>query len=88
MCADIQKLEKTSDPQVLASQFMQEKDMFWQMASKVLNKPKPKVEPPPQAPAADAAPKDDTKEAASDNKASEGGEQAPPTAATGEMDVD
>merc|ERR1711983_10095 len=31
MCADIQKLEKTSDPPVLAAQFMQEKDQFWQM---------------------------------------------------------
>merc|ERR1712038_1232944 len=33
MCADIQKLEKTADPPVLAAQFMQEKDQFWQMAS-------------------------------------------------------
>ena len=88
MCADIQKLEKTSDPPVLASQFMQEKDMFWQMASKVLNKPKPKVEPPPPAAPAADAPKDDSKEAPSDNKASESGEQAPPAATTGEMDVD
>merc|ERR1711893_554896 len=51
MCADIQKLQKTSDPPVLAAQFMQEKDQFWQMGSKILNKPKPKVEPPPPAPA-------------------------------------
>ena len=86
MCADIQKLEKTSDPPVLASQFMQEKDMFWQMASKVLNKPKPKVEPPPPAQQAADAPKDDSKEAASDNKASENVE--PQAASTGEMDVD
>merc|ERR1711884_252728 len=46
MCADIQKLQKTSDPPVLAAQFMQEKDQFWQMGSKILYKPKPKVEPP------------------------------------------
>merc|ERR1712223_1927051 len=41
MCADIQKLEKTSEPPVLAAQFTQEKDQFWQMGSKILNKPKP-----------------------------------------------
>merc|ERR1719411_1879622 len=51
MCAEIQKLQKTSDPPVLASQFLQEKDSFWQMASNILNKPKPKLEPPPPAPA-------------------------------------
>merc|ERR1719411_2433945 len=70
MCADIQKLDKTSDPTVLAAQFMQEKDQFWQMASKILNKPKPKVEPPPPPPA-DSASKEETKEASSDNKTSE-----------------
>merc|ERR1719219_2352393 len=44
MCAEIQKLEKTSEPPVLAAQFTQEKDQFWQMGSKILNKPKPKVQ--------------------------------------------
>jgi len=91
MCAEIQKLQKTSEPPVLASQFLQEKDMFWQMASKVLNKPKPKVEPPPPAPA--EANKDQAKEATSDNTAaSENGDTTtePPKAApaAGEMDVD
>merc|ERR1712002_1116031 len=50
-CAEIQKLQKTSDPPVLASQFIQEKESFWHMASNILNKPKPKVEPPPPPPA-------------------------------------
>ena len=85
MCADIQKLEKTSDPPVLAAQFMQEKDQFWQMASKILNKPKPKVEPPPPPPA-ESAPKEEAKEASSDNKTSENGDSKP--AEPGEMDVD
>merc|ERR1712002_1007176 len=49
MHAEVSKLAKTSDPPVSASQFLQEKDQFWQMASKILNKPKPKVEPPPAA---------------------------------------
>merc|ERR1719412_1873876 len=88
MCADIQKLEKTADPPVLAAQFMQEKDQFWQMASKILNKPKPKVEPPPPPPPADnaSAPKEENKEASSDNKTSENGDSKP--AEPGEMDVD
>jgi len=49
MCADVAKLDKTADPPVLASQFYQEKESFWHMASNILNKPKPKVEPPPPA---------------------------------------
>merc|ERR1712039_209864 len=51
MCADVSKMDKTSDPPVLASQFYQEKESFWHMASNILNKPKPKVEPPPPPPA-------------------------------------
>merc|ERR1712038_297656 len=86
MCADIQKLEKTADPPVLAAQFMQEKDQFWQMASKILNKPNPKVEPPPPPPQAESAPKEENKEASSDNKSSENGDSKP--AEPGEMDVD
>jgi hypothetical protein len=43
MCADVSKLDKTSDPPVLASQFYQEKESFWHMASNILNKQKPKV---------------------------------------------
>merc|ERR1719192_41791 len=83
MCADIQKLEKTADPPVLAAQFMQEKDQFWQMGSKILNKPKPKVEPPPPPPA-ESGPKEENKEAGSDNKTSENGDSKP--AEPGEMD--
>jgi len=88
MCADIQKLQKTSDPPVLASQFMQEKDQFWQMGSKILNKPKPKVEPPlPEGvtPAGGGEAKTEKKDESSDkDQASESkpAEKAP------EMDVD
>ena len=86
-------MQKTSDPPVLASQFMQEKDQFWQMASKILNKPKPKVEPPPPAPADNAAAAKDTekKDAAASDKPSENGDTAAPkdpAPAPGEMDVD
>merc|ERR1719318_2055465 len=31
MCADVSKMDKTSDPPVLASQFYQEKESFWHM---------------------------------------------------------
>jgi len=90
MCADIQKLQKTSDPPVLAAQFMSEKDQFWQMASKILNKPKPKVEPPPPAPAKDEAKeesKDSAAPAASDNQPTSEN-TANPASTPGEMDVD
>merc|ERR1711941_153918 len=87
MCADIQKLQKTSDPPVLAAQFMQEKDQFWQMGSKILNKPKPKVEPPPPAPApSDGAAKTETEESCDKDQASEGNPQSAEKAP--EMDVD
>merc|ERR1719510_1028006 len=42
--AEVEKVKKS----------IQEKDQFWQMASKILNKPKPKVEPPPPPPAESA----------------------------------
>jgi len=64
MCADIAKMDKTSDPPVLAAQFVQEKESFWHMASNILNKAKPKVEPPPPPPA--DAPKEDVMDTASD----------------------
>merc|ERR1712106_725759 len=67
MCAEIQKLQKTSDPPVLASQFFQEKGSFWHMASNILNKPKPKVEPPPPAPADTPATKEESMDTPSDN---------------------
>merc|ERR1711872_801716 len=64
MCADVSKMDKTSDPPVLAAQFVQEKESFWHMASNILNKAKPKVEPPPPPPA--DAPKEDVMDTASD----------------------
>merc|ERR1712012_263707 len=88
MCAEIQKLEKTSEPPVLAALFTQEKDQFWQMGSKILNKPKPKVEPPPPAPAETGAKEETVEPAAnSDSKTSDSGEKSKP-AEPGEMDVD
>jgi len=50
MTGEVNKFTKTTDPSVLASQFKQEKELFWSMAASILNKPVPKVEPPPQKP--------------------------------------
>merc|ERR1719430_296195 len=98
MCAEIQKLQKTSDPPVLASQFLQEKESFWHMASNILNKPKPKVEPPPPAPADSTASKEETMDTPSDNtseananinaEATNGQAKVNGNEVPGEMDVD
>jgi len=100
MCADVAKLDKTSDPPVLAAQFYQEKESFWHMASNILNKAKPKVEPPP-SPA--EPPKEEGMDTASDKPGdASSGEPTNETvvndtsngvpeggkAAVGEMDVD
>jgi len=94
MCGDLQKLAKTSDPPVLASQFTMEKDTFWHMASNILNKPKPKVEPPPQSPpkageGEAAAPGGDASgNTATDKDSSAPNNEQQPTSVNGEMDVD
>merc|ERR1711881_391698 len=71
MCADVSKLDKTSDPPVLASQFYQEKESFWHMASNILNKPKPKVETPPPPPTEPAKEEGMETEKGSESKTSE-----------------
>lgn len=67
---------------------LQEKDQFWQMGSKILNKPKPKVEPPPPegaAPTSEGAAKTEKKDEGSDkDQASE----SKPAEKVPEMDVD
>lgn len=90
MCADVQKMEKHSDPPVLAVQFIQEKESFWHMASNILNKPKPKVEPPPPPPA-EAPTKEESMDTASETAAGEAtaASDAPKEATKApEMDVD
>merc|ERR1712088_965492 len=84
MCADVSKMDKTSDPPVLASQFCQEKESFWHMASNILNKPKPKVEPPPPPPTEPAKEEGMETEKGSESKASE----ETPQQKQAEMDVD
>jgi len=86
MCAELQKLSKTGDPPVLASQFVQEKESFWHMASNILNKPKPKVEPPPpQSP-----PKENKESSKPENTSSDANDSKSDSSkpVNGEMDVD
>merc|ERR1712029_271774 len=85
MCADVSKMDKTSDPPVLASQFYQEKESFWHMASNILNKPKPKVEPPPPPPAEAAKEEGMETEKGNESKTSE---ETPQQQKQAEMDVD
>lgn len=93
VAAEIAKLAKTADPPVLASQFSQEKEAFWNMASKILNKAKPKVTPPPpKEEAASTSPS--SKEPAGDKTEAADQPASPPTVNGGggaqpnEMDVD
>lgn len=93
MASELSKLTKPQDPPVLASQFTQEKDAFWSMASAILNKPKPKVEPPPMPPkdeAADAAEKnaDPAAAAGGQQQPTPNGEAAPPEKEMNPMDVE
>lgn len=55
---ELNGLPKTADPSTLASQFSQEKESFWHTVTPILNKAKPKVEPPKQ----EAAPAEAGKE--------------------------
>jgi len=80
MAGELGKLTKTMDPPVLASQFYQEKDAFWSMASNILNKPKPKVEPPPQ--------KSDAPKAEDDKTETDKKVEDKPAPTSDEMDVD
>jgi len=75
MTAEVNKLKKTSDPTVLASQFHQEKELFWSMAAGILHKPQPKVEPPPPPKSDDANASANKADANTDQQAkADGGE--------------
>ena len=47
-CAIASKLEKTVNPTILSVQFLNEKKALEQGVNPILNRPKPKVEPPPK----------------------------------------
>lgn len=74
---ELNGLPKTADPSTLASQFVQEKESFWHTVTPILNKPKPKVEPPKQEAAPAEAAKDGAEKAEDTgdaNKKTEGSE--------------
>jgi len=92
MASELTKLTKYQDPPVLASQFTQEKDAFWSMASSILNKSKPKVEPPPM-PAKEEAPPATEKPAegaapAPGDEPKPAGDPTPPEKEMNQMDVE
>lgn len=98
VAGEIAKLGKTADPPVLAAQFSQEKESFWNMASNILNKAKPKVTPPPpKEEAATTANSNSSKEDKMEGSEAEQQQQqpnsptvngGPNTAVPNEMDVD
>merc|ERR1711992_413229 len=51
----LERLPKTSNPSTLNCQFISEKDAFEQVCRPILNKAKPKAEPPKQKEATDKA---------------------------------
>lgn len=88
MASDISKLSKSQDPPVLASQFIQEKDAFWTMASGILNKAKSKVEPPQMPAKEEAAPADKAADGQPQQEATPNGEPTPPAKEMNQMDVE
>lgn len=68
--------------------FFQEKDAFWSMASGILNKAKPKVEPPPMPAKEEAAPADKAADGQPQQDATPNGEPAPPGKEMDQMDVE
>jgi len=100
--SELSNLPKHADPTTLASQFIQEKESFWHTASPILNKSKPKVEPPPKEAKDAAAPKegdavpdtgdkvedDPMKKASSENNVEEGKVTVNGEKMSDNMDVD
>ena len=66
--SSLEKLPKHSNPSTLNCQFISEKDSFEQVCRPILNKPKPKAEPPKQEePKKEATTGDNSKAGAEDN---------------------
>merc|ERR1711963_946526 len=59
-CATLERTDKVTNPTVLVCQFYQEQTAFEKMSKPILNKPKPKIEPPKED-------KEENKEASPEN---------------------
>ena len=77
--SSLEKLPKHSNPSTLNCQFISEKASFEQVCRPILNKPKPKAEPPKQEEPKKEAAADNSKAGAEDNvkKGATGDEAAP-----------
>ena len=67
----LEKCPKTVNPSILNCQFVSEKDAFENICRPILNKPKPKVEPPKEEPKKAAAEKTETADKEADVKNAE-----------------
>jgi len=74
-CATLERTDKVTNPTVLVCQFYQEQTAFEKMSKPILNKPKPKIEPP----------KEEKKDAKEGKQKDEKNGAAPET--NGDMDV-
>merc|ERR1712018_615088 len=67
-CATLERTDKVTNPTVLVCQFYQEQTAFEKMSKPILNKPKPKIEPPKEEKKESKdKPKDEKKEATPEN---------------------
>jgi molecular chaperone DnaK (HSP70) len=81
-CSTLDRTEKTTNPPILVCQFYQEQSAFEKICKPILNKPKPKIEPPPQ-------PKEDKKESKENGNNQKDEKNEPATAENnGKMDVE
>eukprot|EP00095_Tigriopus_kingsejongensis_P004434 snap_masked-scaffold227_size249015-processed-gene-0.6 protein:Tk04434 transcript:snap_masked-scaffold227_size249015-processed-gene-0.6-mRNA-1 annotation:"97 kda heat shock" len=92
-CAALANLDKTTNPSVLAVQFVSEKQAMDSIVNPILNKPKPKVEPPPQTEEkSKGEPKGQKGKAAPENgtntPSGDQGAKTVPTPKSDEMEVD
>merc|ERR1712018_96165 len=47
-CSSLDRTDKVTNPPILVCQFYQEQTAFEKISRPILNKPKPKIEPPPK----------------------------------------
>jgi len=78
-CSTLERTDKTTNPPILVCQFYQEQTAFEKICKPILNKPKPKIEPPP---------KEDKKECKENGDSQKVDKNDPATAENnGKMDV-
>merc|ERR1712141_682162 len=77
-CATLERTDKVTNPTILVCQFYQEQSAFEKICKPILNKPKPKIEPP----------KEDIKETKENASQKDDKNEATATESNGNMDVE